>query len=60
MTHGDIVGVLKIANPAFTATELEAQDLAAELIADDGAIPAGRRADTEYRGREVHDHNGFD
>jgi len=31
---GDIVGVLKIANPAFSATELEAQDLAAELIAD--------------------------
>ncbi len=30
---GDIAGVLKIANPAFTATELEAQDLAAELIA---------------------------
>jgi 4-aminobutyrate aminotransferase-like enzyme/Ser/Thr protein kinase RdoA (MazF antagonist) len=31
---GEIVGVLKIANPAFTATELEAQDLAAELIAE--------------------------
>ena len=31
---GDVAGVLKIANPAFTATELEAQDLAAELIAD--------------------------
>jgi 4-aminobutyrate aminotransferase-like enzyme/Ser/Thr protein kinase RdoA (MazF antagonist) len=31
---GDIAGVLKIANPAFTATELEAQDLAAELIAE--------------------------
>ena len=32
--YGDIAGVLKIANPAFTATELEAQDLAAELIAE--------------------------
>ena len=31
---GAIVGVLKIANPAFNATELEAQDLAAELIAN--------------------------
>ena len=28
-----IAGVLKIANPAFNGTELEAQDLAAELIA---------------------------
>ena len=31
---GEIVGVLKIANPAFNATEIEAQDLAAELIAE--------------------------
>jgi 4-aminobutyrate aminotransferase-like enzyme/Ser/Thr protein kinase RdoA (MazF antagonist) len=31
---GVIVGVLKIANPAFNATEIEAQDLAAERIAD--------------------------
>jgi 4-aminobutyrate aminotransferase-like enzyme/Ser/Thr protein kinase RdoA (MazF antagonist) len=31
---GAIVGVLKIANPAFNATELEAQDLAADLIAE--------------------------
>ncbi|HTI78196.1 MAG TPA: aminotransferase, partial [Mycobacterium sp.] len=31
---GEIVGVLKIANPAFNATELEAQDLAAERIAE--------------------------
>ncbi|UXA16906.1 aminotransferase [Mycobacterium sp. SMC-4] len=30
---GDIVGVLKIANPAFTATELRAQDAAAEHLA---------------------------
>jgi 4-aminobutyrate aminotransferase-like enzyme/Ser/Thr protein kinase RdoA (MazF antagonist) len=29
----DVVGVLKIANPAFNETELTAQDLAAELIA---------------------------
>ena len=31
---GEIVGVLKIANPAFNATEIEAQDLAAEKIAE--------------------------
>ena len=31
---GEIVGVLKIANPVFNATEIEAQDLAAERIAD--------------------------
>ncbi len=31
---GEIVGVLKIANPAFTETELEAQDVAADLIAE--------------------------
>ncbi|MDY6999048.1 MAG: aminotransferase [Actinomycetota bacterium] len=31
---GAPLGVLKIANPAFTGTELEAQDLAAGLIAD--------------------------
>ncbi len=30
---GAIIGVLKIANPAFNATELEAQDVAADLIA---------------------------
>jgi 4-aminobutyrate aminotransferase-like enzyme/Ser/Thr protein kinase RdoA (MazF antagonist) len=30
---GTVVGVLKIANPAFTALELAAQDAAAELIA---------------------------
>ena len=39
---GEIVGVLKIANPAFNATEIEAQDLAAELIAE--AEPALRVA----------------
>ncbi len=33
-TSDDIVGVLKIANPAFNATELDAQDAAADLIAD--------------------------
>ena len=32
--NDDIVGVLKIANPAFNATELEAQDAAADLIAE--------------------------
>ena len=31
---GAIVGVLKIANPAFNGAELEAQDIAATLIAD--------------------------
>ena len=30
---GAVIGVLKIANPAFSATELEAQDVAADLIA---------------------------
>jgi 4-aminobutyrate aminotransferase-like enzyme/Ser/Thr protein kinase RdoA (MazF antagonist) len=30
----EIVGVLKIANPAFNAAEIEAQDLAADRIAD--------------------------
>ena len=39
---GEIVGVLKIANPAFNATELEAQDMAAERIA--AADPALRIA----------------
>ncbi len=32
--NNDIVGILKIANPAFNATELDAQDAAADLIAD--------------------------
>ncbi|GFG55406.1 4-aminobutyrate aminotransferase [Mycolicibacterium agri] len=40
--NDDIVGVLKIANPAFNATELAAQDAAAELIAE--AEPALRIA----------------
>lgn len=31
--NGTVIGVLKIANPAFTAVELAAQDAAAELIA---------------------------
>jgi len=31
---GEIVGVLKIANPAFNATEIEAQDVAADRIAE--------------------------
>ncbi len=38
----DIVGILKIANPAFNATELEAQDAAVDLIA--GAEPSLRIA----------------
>jgi 4-aminobutyrate aminotransferase-like enzyme/Ser/Thr protein kinase RdoA (MazF antagonist) len=32
-SDGEIVGVLKIANPVFNATEIEAQDLASERIA---------------------------
>jgi 4-aminobutyrate aminotransferase-like enzyme/Ser/Thr protein kinase RdoA (MazF antagonist) len=39
---GEIVGVLKIANPAFNATEIEAQDLAADRIA--AAEPSLRMA----------------
>jgi 4-aminobutyrate aminotransferase-like enzyme/Ser/Thr protein kinase RdoA (MazF antagonist) len=39
---GEVVGVLKIANPAFNATEIEAQDLAADRIA--GAEPTLRVA----------------
>lgn len=31
---GTVLGVLKVANPAFTATELAAQDAAAQLISD--------------------------
>ncbi|HVQ51299.1 MAG TPA: phosphotransferase, partial [Mycobacterium sp.] len=31
---GDVAGVLKIANPAFNATEIEAQELAADRIAE--------------------------
>ena len=45
LIHGadaETLGVLKIANPAFNATELEAQDLATELIA--AAEPALRIA----------------
>jgi 4-aminobutyrate aminotransferase-like enzyme/Ser/Thr protein kinase RdoA (MazF antagonist) len=46
---GKIVGVLKIANPAFNATEIEAQDLAADRIADAEpslriAVPVPNRA----------------
>ncbi|MGX9787396.1 aminotransferase [Mycobacterium sp. MMS18-G62] len=41
-SDGAIVGVLKIANPAFNALEIEAQDLAAQRIAD--AEPALRIA----------------
>ena len=29
---GGVAGVLKIANPAFTAAEIEAQDAAADLV----------------------------
>jgi 4-aminobutyrate aminotransferase-like enzyme/Ser/Thr protein kinase RdoA (MazF antagonist) len=33
-TEDAVVGALKVANPAFNATELEAQDAAADLVAD--------------------------
>jgi 4-aminobutyrate aminotransferase-like enzyme/Ser/Thr protein kinase RdoA (MazF antagonist) len=39
---GEIIGVLKVANPAFNATEIEAQDLAADRIAE--AEPSLRMA----------------
>ncbi len=56
---GTAIGVLKIANPAFNAVELQAQDVAAELIAD--AEPNLRVAvplPNTCR-REVHHHHGF-
>ena len=51
--NDDIVGVLKIANPAFNATELEAQDAAADLIAEAEpslriAVPLPNGAGDEY------------
>jgi hypothetical protein len=42
---GAVAGVLKIANPAFSAAEIEAQDTAAELVA-----AAGLRAGTVRHG----------
>ena len=42
---GSVLGVLKIANPAFTAAEIEAQDAAAER-----AAAAGLRAGTVLHG----------
>jgi len=38
---GGVLGVLKIANPAFSAAEIEAQDLAAERVAGSGGLRAG-------------------
>ena len=38
---GAVAGVLKIANPAFTAAEIEAQDAAAERVAGAGGLRAG-------------------
>ncbi len=57
---GEIIGVLKIANPVFNATEIEAQDLAAERIAE--AEPTLRIAVPlpNLAGENVHGHNGFD
>ena len=59
--HGEtdeILGVLKIANPAFNATELEAQDVAADRIADAEPIAARRSAAAQYSGRKVHRDDG--
>ena len=44
---GAVAGVLKIANPAFTAAEIEAQDLAARCVA---ALSGGLRAGTVLHG----------
>ena len=38
---GGVAGVLKIANPAFTAAEIEAQDAAAERVAGADGLRAG-------------------
>ena len=38
---GTVAGVLKIANPAFSAAEIEAQDAAAERVAGAGGLRAG-------------------
>jgi Aminotransferase class-III len=38
---GTVAGVLKVANPAFTAAEIEAQDAAADVIAAGGELRAG-------------------
>jgi len=38
---GGVLGVLKIANPAFSAAEIEAQDRAAERVAGSGGLRAG-------------------
>jgi 4-aminobutyrate aminotransferase-like enzyme/Ser/Thr protein kinase RdoA (MazF antagonist) len=40
--HGDPIGVLKVANPAFSRVELEAQDGAAAFIADAENIRTAR------------------
>ena len=56
---GDIVGVLKIANPAFNAAEMEAQDMAADRIAEAEpwlriAVPLPNLA-----GPKMHDRHGI-
>ena len=51
--------MLKIANPAFNATELEAQDVAADLHRRGGAVTAHRRAAAQRGGRKVHGDNGI-
>ena len=56
---GDIAGVLKIANPAFSAAELAAQDAGGAADRRRRARAAGRGAADRTRRREVHDHHGF-
>jgi Ser/Thr protein kinase RdoA (MazF antagonist) len=41
---GSVLGVLKIANPAFSAAEIEAQDAAAECVAQASDLRAGSPA----------------
>ena len=56
---GAIVGVLKIANPAFNGAELEAQDIAANAHRRRRTRVAHRCAAAHCRGREMRDRNGF-
>ena len=57
---GEILGVLKIANPAFNATEIEAQDLAAENDRRGRAVAADRGAAAEPCWPKVHGPHRFD
>ena len=50
---GEPVGVLKIANPAFSRTELEAQDAAAAFIADGEGLRTARNTDSAAKIADV-------